>query len=213
MNCVYDMNSTMKRDLHRDYAALCNATTVPSSSEFLFGDLSKLTKDILEANKLTKKVRPASHSSSHGRKSKFTSHYSANRNRRFAHYAYPRARYNDNFFIQKPLSANERKKGEHNQVIKEPQNNKPLNKVSLNNCCLSNSAYDKVKRIIENQTVFRSGQLTSAVHSWYEITNDPTIIQFVKGVFLKFTPNCELSKVCIRAKWLIRLELIPVSLA
>ncbi|CAH3179407.1 unnamed protein product, partial [Porites lobata] len=94
------MNSTrrqsMKKDLHRDYAALCNATTVPSSSEFLFGDLSKLTKDISDANKLTKKVRPASHSSTRGRKSTFTNHYSANRNRRFAPYAYSRARYNDN---------------------------------------------------------------------------------------------------------------------
>ena len=46
--------------------------------------------------KLTKKVRPASHSSSRGRKSTFTNHYSANRNRRFAPYAYSRARYNDN---------------------------------------------------------------------------------------------------------------------
>lgn len=100
MNCLHDMNSTrrqsMKKDLHRDYAALCNATTVPSSSEFLFGDLSKLTKDISDANKLTKKVRPASHSSSRGRKSTFPNHYSANRNRRFAPYAYSRARYNDN---------------------------------------------------------------------------------------------------------------------
>ena len=36
MNCLHDMNSTrrqsMKKDLHRDYAALCIATTVPSSS-------------------------------------------------------------------------------------------------------------------------------------------------------------------------------------
>ena len=84
----------MKKDLIRDYATLCNATTVPPSPEFLFGDLSKLTKDISDANKLTKKVRPASHSSSRGRKSAFTNHYSANR--RFAPYAYSRARYNDN---------------------------------------------------------------------------------------------------------------------
>lgn len=100
MNCTHDMNSTrresMKKDLHRDYAALCNATTVPSSSEFLFGNLSKLTKDISDANKLTKKVRPASLSSSRGQKSTFTNHYSANRNRHFAPYAYSRARYNNN---------------------------------------------------------------------------------------------------------------------
>ena len=62
LQCYHDINSTrrqaMKKDLHKDYAALCSAATVPATSEYLFGDLSKLTKDISEANKLTKKVRP-----------------------------------------------------------------------------------------------------------------------------------------------------------
>ncbi|CAH3188608.1 unnamed protein product, partial [Porites lobata] len=49
----------MKKELHKDYAALCNSSTVEGSSEQLFGDLSKLAKDISEANKLTKKVRPS----------------------------------------------------------------------------------------------------------------------------------------------------------
>ena len=102
------------------------------------------------------------------------------------------------FFIEKALSAEEREKGEHNQVINEPQNNKPLNQVSLNDCCSGNSAYDEVKRLIENQTVFRAGQLTSAVHSWCETTNDLTIIQFVKGVFLEFTQNCEPTQISAR---------------
>ena len=48
----------MKREMHKDYAALCNLSTVDGTSEYLFGDLSKLAKDITEANKLTKKVRP-----------------------------------------------------------------------------------------------------------------------------------------------------------
>ena len=47
----------MKNDLHHDYAALCSSTTLESPSGYLFGDLSKLTKDIADANKLTKKVR------------------------------------------------------------------------------------------------------------------------------------------------------------
>ena len=46
----------MKKDLHKDYATLPSAATVPVTSKYLFGDLSKLTKDISEANKLTKKV-------------------------------------------------------------------------------------------------------------------------------------------------------------
>ena len=48
----------MKKDVHKDYVALCSASIVPASSEYLFGDLPNLTKDSSEANKLTKKVRP-----------------------------------------------------------------------------------------------------------------------------------------------------------
>ena len=59
----HDMNNTrrqaMKKELNKDYAALCNSSTVDMSSEFLFGDLSKLAKDITVANKLTKKVCPS----------------------------------------------------------------------------------------------------------------------------------------------------------
>ena len=62
VQCFHDINSTrrqaMKKDLHKDYATLCSAATVPATSEYLFGDLSKLTKDISEANKLTKIVCP-----------------------------------------------------------------------------------------------------------------------------------------------------------
>ena len=39
----------MKREMHKDYAALCNLSTVDGTSEYLFGDLSKLAKDITEA--------------------------------------------------------------------------------------------------------------------------------------------------------------------
>jgi hypothetical protein len=40
--------------LNKDFAALCNVH-VPCG-DFLFGDLSKATKDITDANKLSKKV-------------------------------------------------------------------------------------------------------------------------------------------------------------
>jgi len=59
----HDMNNTwrqaMKKELNKDYAALSNSTTVDASSEFLFGNLSKLAKDITDVNRLTKKVRPS----------------------------------------------------------------------------------------------------------------------------------------------------------
>ena len=48
----------IKKEMHKDYAALCNLSTVDGTSEYLFGDLSKLAKDITEANKLTKRVHP-----------------------------------------------------------------------------------------------------------------------------------------------------------
>ena len=72
LQSFHDMNGmrwqAMKKDLHRDYAALCSSTTVTGNSDYLFGDLLKLTKDISEANKLMKKVRPANHGT-HGGKS------------------------------------------------------------------------------------------------------------------------------------------------
>lgn len=69
LQCYHDINSipcqAMKKDLHKDYAALPSAATVPVTSKYLFGDLSKLTKDISEANKLTKKVCPLQHNTAH----------------------------------------------------------------------------------------------------------------------------------------------------
>lgn len=46
----------MKKELHKDYGSVCS--TVVGTAEFLFGDFSKLTKDITDANKLKKKMRP-----------------------------------------------------------------------------------------------------------------------------------------------------------
>ena len=59
----YDLNTArrraMKNDLNKDYAALCSSSPVNQTYEYLFGDLSKLAKDITDANRLTKKVRPS----------------------------------------------------------------------------------------------------------------------------------------------------------
>lgn len=75
--------------------------------------------------------------------------------------------------------------------MNEPQNT-PLNQVNNIDCYLNTmKTYDEVKRIIANQTAFRAGQITAALQSWYEITNDPTIITYVKGVYIEFTQNVE----------------------
>ena len=118
MQCFHDMNSSrrqaMKKDLHRDYSALCNSTTVPSTSEYLFGDLSKLTKDISDANKLARKVRPHFQARRNNRKYSSISQRSPKQqgNRRFQPYQQPR-----NDFLSKghPPRSKFKKEGETKQ--------------------------------------------------------------------------------------------------
>ena len=76
----------MKREMHNDYTALCNLSTVDGTSEYLFGDLSKLAKDITEANKLTKRVRPQHSGTSRGDKYAGRSTYGSSQ-RRFQPYS------------------------------------------------------------------------------------------------------------------------------
>ena len=78
----------MKREMHKDYAALCNLSTVDGTSEYLFGDLSKLAKDITEANKLRKKVRPQHSGASRSDKYAGRSTYGSSQ-RRFQPYSRP----------------------------------------------------------------------------------------------------------------------------
>ena len=72
----HDMNNTrqqaMKKELNKDFAALCNSSTVDASSEFLFGNLCKLAKDITDANKLTKKVHPSHQQGNYSHSNRFT---------------------------------------------------------------------------------------------------------------------------------------------
>ena len=69
----HDMNNTrrqaMKKELNKDYAALCHSSTVDASSEFVFGDLSILAKD---NNKFTKKVPPSHQRGNYSRNNRYT---------------------------------------------------------------------------------------------------------------------------------------------
>lgn len=46
----------MKKELNKDYVVLCNSLIVDVFFEFFFGDFFKLVKDIMDVNKLIKKV-------------------------------------------------------------------------------------------------------------------------------------------------------------
>jgi len=96
----------MKEEMHKDYAALCNLSTVDGTSEYLFGDLSKLAKDITGADKLTKKVRPQHSGTSRGDKCVGRSAYGSSQ-RRFR--PYPRGKSSD-FLGKSRLSKPPRKK-------------------------------------------------------------------------------------------------------
>ena len=67
----HDLNAArrqvMRNDLNKDYATLCSSSPVDHTYEYLFRDLSKLAKDITDANRLTKKVRPSAPQASHSR--------------------------------------------------------------------------------------------------------------------------------------------------
>lgn len=114
LQCHHEINHSrhmaMKKELNNDYAALCNPNAVEGTSEFLFGDLSKLAKDITEANKLTKKVHPPHHTITSTRGDRYGGRlsYGANQgNRRFQ----PYQRGNSSaFFRQKPILLTEKEK-------------------------------------------------------------------------------------------------------
>ena len=85
LQCNHDHNHSrrlaMKKDLHKDFAALCNVHM--PSGDYLFGDLSKATKEITDANKLAKRVRAAGSSQTTSRVSRGNSFYgSSNRAQR-----------------------------------------------------------------------------------------------------------------------------------
>jgi hypothetical protein len=90
--CQHDLNHThrlaMKKELNQDLTALCN--TAIQSGEFLFGDLTKLTKDITETNKLTKRVRSSQSSTSGRPQNTYRPSYNSNENRRFQPYQRPK---------------------------------------------------------------------------------------------------------------------------
>ena len=98
--------------MHKDYATLCNLPTVDGASEYLFGDLSKLAKDITEANKLTKRVRPQHFGYSPGDKYTGRSTYGSSQ-RRFQ--PYPRVKSSDFLRQESLLKAAEKEKGRPNQ--------------------------------------------------------------------------------------------------
>ena len=65
IQCNHDVNHSrrmaLKEEPHRGFVALCNVNAPPG--QYLFGVLSKHTKKIAEANKITKRVSSAGNTS------------------------------------------------------------------------------------------------------------------------------------------------------
>ena len=165
----------MKKGMHKDYAALCNLSTVDGTSEYLFGGFSKLAKDITEANKLTKKVCPQYSVNSRGDKYAGCSTHGSS-HRRFQ--PYPRGKSWD-FLGKSRFSKPPRKKGRRNQPVP-----KRVSEVCDGN--ITSLSIDIVHCLVKSQTSFQAGELIYYLPQWEAITTDPTILQIVTGVRIEF---------------------------
>lgn len=100
-------------------------------------------------------------------------------NRRFQPYQRPR----NDFFIQRPSSTIKVQKGEGTET----------NVITLTKVCakqtLVNDDVNTLHALFHNQPNFKAGQIVNALSEWGNITSDPTILEFVKGVRIEFTPG------------------------
>ena len=140
----------------------------------LLGDLSKLAKDISEANKLTKKVNPPYSTNSRGDKyGERSSHGSSQGNKIspiLKREVLP-------FFRQKPFLQTKKEKGRRDEsaAVKMPE-------VCDKNVTLSNGLVPSILSILKLQTLFQAAQLHNFFPQWKTKTTDPTILQFVSEV-------------------------------
>lgn len=178
----------MKKDLHKDYAALCSAATVPATSGYLFGDLSKLTKDISGANKLTKKVRPPK--TQHYTQRKFWLEWPSlqsykPRNSRQSPVP-PISTDKKWFFVQRPPSKDKIEEGGRIKAGLTRTSPSTTKVCKLLRC---NPAINEVHMLLSSLGSFKAGQIMWCLPHWQEITNDPTVLQCVKGIKIKFKPG------------------------
>ncbi|CAH3187169.1 unnamed protein product, partial [Porites lobata] len=126
----------MKKEMHKDYAALCNVSTVDGSSELLFGDLTKLAKDITEANKLTKKVRPQHSGNSRGH-DKYGGRPAYGSQRRFQ--PYPRGKTSD--FLGKSRFSKPPRKKKDGETSQRPQRGQSIHLLDLQHVTMEEDNY------------------------------------------------------------------------
>ena len=167
----------MKKELHKDYGSVCS--TVVGTSEFLFGDLSKLIKDITDANKLTKKMRPTQSS---GRRDTYRhgpnrsqGSFSSRGSNRFHPYQSSKS---SNFFRAKPVS----------QVQEKERRGRDEPTLMISEVCdkLILTQNDVVQNMLGQQTSFCAGRLRDYLAQWKDLTSDPIILQYVAGVKIEF---------------------------
>ena len=158
------------------YGSACS--TVVGTSEFVFGDLSKLTKDITDANKLTKKMRPTQSS---GRRDTYRhgptrsqGSFSSRGSNRF--HAYQGSKSSNFLGKARTPSSRKRKKGarQTNAMISEV-----CDKLIL-------ARNDVVQNMLGQQTSFCAGRLRNYLAQWKGLTSDPIILQDVAGIKIEF---------------------------
>ena len=148
------------------------------TSEFVFGDLSKLTKDTTDANKLTKKMRPTQSSGlrdtyRHG-PTRSQGSFSSRGSNRF--HAYQGSKSSNFLGKARTPSSRKRKKGarQTNEMISEV-----CDKLIL-------ARNDVVQNMLGQQTSFCASRLRNYLAQWKGLTSDPIILQDVAGIKIEF---------------------------
>ena len=65
--------------------------------------------------------------------------------------------------------------------------------------------------LFHNQPSFRAGQIVSALSEWRTITSDPTVLEYVKGVKIEFTPGVMPEQDNVRSSVFNRIQHVIVA--
>ena len=138
-----------------------------------------MAKDITDANKLTKKVRPSHQQGNYSRSNRYTAGGRRNFGNQSNHFSsYQRGR---NDFLSKghPPKSRMKKEGAAKQNLTHEICSEQLSPTL-------NDLPPDVGLIVGNQPVFKVGRLVEFIPRWREITSDPKILQYVHWVKISF---------------------------
>ena len=112
------------------------------------------------------------------------------------------------FFIQRPSPKIKVQEGGRHKTKLTPI-------TSTTKVCTKQTTADskdtELHALFNNQPRFRAGQIVSALSEWRAITSDPTILEFVTGVKIEFTPGLRPEQNNVRSSVFNRMQHVIVA--